>query len=235
MPLDWVIPVRYGDGNEELRMSLRCLEHNYPDHGDVWIVGYKPNWLINVHYIPGNVYRGQYGHQNCNVYGNVLAAAEHPDVPDEFIVTNDDIMLTEPIKEIPIAYYGYLKDQIAPYKSKPKTWWHRSLILTYEILTMAGYSNPLSYELHVPLPVHKQPMAETLRKYADVNHSGIPAQWRTLYGVVNDIGGVQRPDCKARTRGVPIKYPYHSTVDSSYRFYLKYFKHQYPQPSRYEK
>lgn len=235
MPLDWVFPVRCGDSNEELRMSLRCFEANHPDHGDIWIVGYKPNWLTNVHYIPGNVYRGQHGHQNCNVYGNVLAAAEHPDMPDRFVISNDDIMLTEPISEIPVFYIGYLKDQIAHCISKPRTWWQRSLILTYETLTKAGYDNPLSYELHIPIPVDKQPMAETLRKYADINFSGIPPQWRTLYGVVNDIGGVQRPDCKARVRGVQVRYPYFSTTDSSYRFYRNYFMEQYPQPSRYEK
>lgn len=213
-------------------MSLRTLEKNLPNHGDIWIVGHKPNWLTNVHHIPGN---GHPGHWNRNVYRNVLAACEHPDVPDDFIITNDDVMVTQPVTEIPIHYHSMLANQIAPIKAKPTTWWHRSLIFTYNTLRAAGYENPISYELHIPLPVNKHNMAEALRKYADtVDHNNIPVQWRTIYGNLNHIGGTQAKDCKARSRG-PVTYPYLSTTDATWRYFTGYFKSRYPKPSRYEK
>lgn len=226
---DIVCPVRPGDLNDELRFSLRTLEANFPQHGDIWIVGYLPNWLTNVHHIPGNGYRG-----NRNVYRNILAAAEHPDTPDEFYVWNDDFLLTAPIADIPVYYHSKLADQIAPIKKRPGTWWHRSLIFTHKVLQRAGYEDPLSYELHLPLPVHKQGMADALRRFLDEDENGIPPQWRTLYGVVNDIGGTQHSDTKARGRS-PVLEPFLSTTDSTFRYFRNYFQMHYPQPSRYEK
>lgn len=224
-----VCPVRPGDNNDELKFALRTIEANYPQHGDIWIVGYLPNWLINVHHIPGNGYRG-----NRNVYRNILTAAEHPDTPDEFIVWNDDFLVTAPITEIPVYYHSRLADQIRPVQNRPRTWWHRSLIFTHKILQRAGYENPLSYELHLPLPVHKAGMAEALRKFLDAEDNGIPPQWRTLYGVVNNIGGTQHADTKARGRA-PLNTPFHSTTDSTWRYFRAHFAKTYPTPSRYEK
>ena len=228
MPIDIVIPVRPGDLNPELQYMLRTLEVNYPQHGNIWVVGYQPRWLTNVNFIPGNGFRG-----NRNVYMNVLAAAEHPDVPDEFIVTNDDIMITTPLECIDVHHHGSLTAQCAGVRRNPKTWWHRSLLLTLDTLRKAGYPDPISYEVHTPLPVAKAGMAEVLRRFVDVAPD-TPPQWRTLYGVVNDIGGTQLADPKARKRG-PIKTPYHSTEDSSFRYFRGYFHNHYPTPSRYEK
>lgn len=228
MPLDMVIPVRAGDFNPELRYSLRTLQANYPEHGEIWIVGYQPRWLVNVNFIPGNGYHG-----NRNVYTNVLAAAQHPDTPDDFIITNDDIFFTQPVAEIPVHHHGLLTKQVAPIRRKPRNWWHRSLLLTLDTLQNAGYSDPISYELHCPLPVRKAAMAAVLARFAHINPQA-PPQWRTLYGVVNGIGGTQHPDPKARHRG-PIKTPWHSTEDTSWRYYQGYFQQHYPTPSRYEK
>lgn len=229
---DIVYPVRNGDNNEELRYSLRCIETNYPDHGDVWIVGHKPNWLTNIRHIPGNGYRGHY---NWNVYRNILAAAEHPDTPHQFVVFNDDFMVTQPVDHIPVYYHGSLVEQVAPIRRNPKTWWHKSLLLTLKTLQDAGYPDPLSYELHVPFPVtNKAAMAEVLRRFINTGTS-YPAQWRTLYGVIHNIGGTQHADVKARTRSGPINAPFHSTTDSTFKFFRHYFESHYPNPSRYEK
>lgn len=230
MPLDIVCPLKAAFNDcEELRFALRTLEENYPGHGDIWIVGYKPNWLVNVNFIPGNGYRG-----NNNVYRNMLATAEHPDIPDDFLAWNDDFLITAPIADIPVYYHSRLTDQIAPIKTRPGTWWHRSLILTHKVLQRVGYQDPLSYELHLPLPVQKAGMANALRQFVDVNENGIPPQWRTLYGNINDIGGTQHLDPKARGRS-PLHEPFFSTTDSTWRIYRKHFQAHYPKPSKYEK
>lgn len=233
MRLPVVYPVRPGDANEELRFSLRTLQANYPDHGPVWIVGYKPNWVTNVEFIPGNSYGAP--HWNHNVYRNILAAAEHPDIPDEFLVMNDDFFITQPVADIPIQYWGSLVKQCSGIRNKPTTWWHRSLLFTLDTLQHDGYPNPISYEIHCPLPVNKANMAGALRRFVGVHQNGIPVQWRTVYGVLNTIGGTQAKDCKARHRGGPILKPFHSTADASFRFYRPHFQQHYPKPSRYEK
>lgn len=226
---DAIIPVRPGDNNEELRFTLRCLEANLP-HNEVWIVGYQPTWVTNVQFIPGNGHQG-----NNNVYRNILAACEHPDVPDEFIVFNDDFLVTEPVTQVPVWHHGSLSAQVAGVRRNPKTWWHKSLLLTLDTLRHAGYRDPISYEIHCPLPVRKAGMAAALREFINIHKHNIPVQWRTVYGVLNDIGGVQHTDCKARHRGGEILTPFHSTADSSWRWYRRYFETHYPQPSRYEK
>lgn len=232
MSLATVIPVRAGDNNDELKYTLRCLDKNFPAHGTVWIVGYKPGWLKNVEYIPGN---NQGGHWNTNVYRNILAAAEHPDIPDEWLILNDDFFITQAVERIPVHYWGPLTKQCSGIRRQPKTWWHHSLLLTLEVLQDAGYTDPISYEVHCPLPVNKQGMADVLRKFADIERNGIPVQWRTVYGVVNQVGGTQIRDCKARHGGGPILTPFHSTSDASFRHYRRYFATRYPTPSRYEK
>lgn len=224
-----VIPVRPGDFNPELQFALRCLEANYPQHGDIWVVGHQPRWLINVNHIPGNGYQG-----NRNVYMNMLTAAEHPDVPEEFIAFNDDFFVTQPLDEIPVWYHGPLTRQCAPIRHRPKNWWHRSLLLTLNTLQAAGYEDPLSYEIHCPLPVNKAGMAAALRKFVNVNPQA-PPQWRTLYGVVNQIGGTEHADTKTRGQDRTIRKPFHSTTDSTFRKFRGYYENHYPNPSRYEK
>lgn len=230
--MDIVYPVRPGDNNDELRYSLRTLEQNYPQHGAVWIVGYKPNWVTNVKFIPGNGHTGPKHHWNWNVYRNILSAAEHPDMPAEFVIFNDDFFITQPVADIPVYYHGSLIKQCSGIRKNPKTWWHHSLLHTLDVLQADGYPNPISYEIHCPLPVNKYNMAGALRRFVDVGY--YPPQWRTVYGNLNHIGGTQRPDCKARHQGGPVLKPFHSTADASFRFYRRFFQQRFSKPSKYE-
>ena len=51
--IDVVIPLGLGSRWEdnELRFCLRALQCNFLDLGKVWIVGEKPEWCVNVHYL----------------------------------------------------------------------------------------------------------------------------------------------------------------------------------------
>lgn len=223
-----LIPVRPGDDNEELRFSLRSIEANLP-HDRVWIVGYQPNWVTNVEYIPGNTQP----HTKANIYHNLLAACEHPDVPDDLVVFNDDFMVTEPVTPV-IHYRSSLQEHIdLPKVQRAKGWWWQSLTTTQTCLQALGFTDPLSYELHIPLLINKQAMADTLRRFQHVQPQN-PPQWRTIYGVVNGIGGTPHPDPKAYRAG-PVHTPYHSTTDRSFQHFAQHFEQLFPTPSRYEK
>lgn len=230
--IDILYPVRDGHTNEELRYSLRTLQTHYPHHGHVWIVGYQPAWVTNTHFIPGNTSK----YRHAQLYNNLRIFAQHPDTPDDFIIFNDDFFLTQPISEIPVLHRELLIDQLAlpRIKANPNGWWCRSLTTTLLCLQVAGYANPLSYELHVPFPANKTRLAETLEKFADTTPDN-PPQWRTLYGNMHHIGGQPGTDCK-RTLAGDVSEPFHSTDDTSWRrYYQSWFRRHYPNPSRYEK
>ena len=223
MPLDVVYIVRPGDRNEELRFSLRSLA-NLP-HGDVWMVGHKPDWVRNVRHISGNP------SLNCkekNVYSNVLAACEHDGVPDRFVLFNDDFYVTEPIDEVPATYRCTLREHCA-HRPQATTSWQISLRRTLAVLEADGHEDPLSYDLHVPMPVVKDDMRRTLRKFKHVCPNN-PPQWRTLYGVDNNVPAVKWGDPKYLEG--EIRKPFHSTTDSTWRKFG--LEKLFPDPSPYE-
>ncbi len=228
---DIVYPVRPGDINEELRFSLRSLAANYPEHGKVWVVGHVPPWLTGVGHIPGNAS----ANPRENVYNNILAACRHPEVSDRFIVMNDDFFLTEPMATIPVAYRGTLADHLhlPRLRVNPQSWWRQSLLTTQVCLQAVGYPEPLSYELHVPFPVVKHRMRDTLAHFAHITPAN-PPQWRTLYGNLHVDDPVQMPDSKV-FRNAPIRTPFHSTTDLSWRHFKAAFTAMFPEPSPYER
>lgn len=228
--MDVVYPVRPGDVNEELRFSLRSLHTNFPAVRQVWIVGHKPKWVHNVGHIEGNT--GPNGH--ANVYRNVLAAMQHPDVADDVVVFNDDFHVTAPVTEPPIWYRSTLTEHIGlpRLRSAGNTWWKQSLATTLVCLQAVGIPDPLSYELHVPLPAKKGLMAETLERFSAVTPDN-PPQWRTLYGNLHTIGGVASADAKVSRPGALPK-PFLSTSDAVWRQFARTLSSMFPDPSPWE-
>lgn len=233
VPPDILYPVRDGEANEELRYSLRSLAMNFPQHGRVWFVGYKPAWVQNVEYVRcGNSAQWP----RANLWHNLALACNHPDMPDEFIIMNDDIYFIGPHPDpIPILYRGPLSAQVTSVHRKAGTrgWWQESLQATMTALNDVGIRDPISYELHVPLPIVKAAMADTLARFADVTPQN-PPQWRTLYGNTYQIGGVRGEDGKMLRPG-PLARPYMSTEDLAFRHFRRRFQqYVFPDPSPYE-
>lgn len=227
--LDVVIPVRPGDTNPELQFTLRALERNFP-HRNVWIVGYKPEWVTGVQYLPGNDAQ----HKRGNLWHNLLSACKHPDISDECVLFNDDMVATAPVAHMPILYRGSLADHIAMRRvQRGEPWWRESLKTTQIILQALGHPDPISYELHVPFRVNKHAMAKILERFKRITPEN-PPQWRTLYGVLNNIGGRRSEDCKSYRPG-ELKTPWHSTDDRSFRHFRTQLEQMFPDPSRYER
>lgn len=225
--MDIVCPCRPGDVNEELRLAIRSWQTNLT-FDRIWIVGHKPSWLTNVEFIPGN--RCTSGH--ANVYDNIRLASEHPDISDHFLAMNDDFFVTAPVIDIKTFYRCTLDEHLNIPRVKRGGWWKDSLETTRVCLQAHGIAEPLSYELHVPLPVDKAAMAQTLEQFQYVTPDN-PPQWRTLYGAMNHIGGKQRADVKAYHGGT-IGQPHHSTTPRSFPAYADELAEMFPEPSRYE-
>lgn len=224
--MDIVCPVRPGDQNESLRLAIRSWQANLT-FDRIWIVGYKPNWLTGVEHIPGNPTNN--GHHN--VYANMLIASQHEDVSSTYLAVNDDFFVTAPT--VPEVFHRCTLDEhLNIPRVKRGGWWKDSLETTRVCLQAHGIAEPLSYELHVPLPVDKAAMAQTLEQFQHVTPDN-PPQWRTLYGAMNHIGGKQRTDVKAYHGGT-IGQPYHSTTPRSFPTYADALQGMFPEPSRHE-
>ena len=224
---DIVYPLRRGHYNDELRYSLRSLE-NLP-HGKVILSGFIPRWATNVIAID----RDPQGSNWFRSRDNVLAALEH--ASDPFYLFNDDFYVMVPMDEVPVLHAGPLAEVVERYRRTRHTgaYW-RGMVATHLLLQEWGYSEPLGYELHLPLLMHHGPLLEALDK-----GSGIEAlALRTLYGNLASIGGTQAEDCKVLARAGVLDYdqwPFLSSNDDlPYSPLGKVLREHFSIGSRYE-
>ena len=193
--MDVVYIVGVQNSHEELRYSLRSLANL--EHGRVWIAGHLPAWVRNV----GHIATLQTGTVWQNSTNNLLAACSHPEVSDRFIFMNDDYFILQPT-EIGVFHRGPIIDRYPrcgqTVKGQRK---YDGMEGTYNLCREAGVETPLDYELHVPLPVVKQGMAEAVShaRRADLNVDRL--RKRSLYGNLNAIGGNRIKDVTSRDRG----------------------------------
>lgn len=233
---DVVIPVRPGDRNEELRYALRSIDAFLP-HGRVWLAGHAPRWTRNIEHVPTR----QSGPKHENSLKNLLTACQHPDVSENFILWNDDFFLLEtPFAGVPLLHRGPAWEHLASYGGASSQYL-RNMKATIEILALAGLDNPLSYELHVPMPVTK---AGILSSIETASAKGMPLckapQIRTLYGnLIAGGDGAQADDVKifeAAQVWTPGPLPYLSTMDHLWARHpaAKAVRALLPNPCQYE-
>lgn len=159
--LDLVYIVKEDEHNEDLRYSLRSIAKYYPE-SKVWIVGYKPSWVMNVNYLP-LIQNGEDKWQNS--INNIIAACNCPNISDDFILMNDDFFMIKPIAPIEMVSnmnLGLLTNSIVKYKDK-KTSWHEAFRQVKELLEKLGVDGPYyDYETHLPLEINKQKFLEVI-------------------------------------------------------------------------
>jgi hypothetical protein len=226
---DVVYPVRRGDYNDELRYSLRSLV-NVP-HGNVILSGYVPSWATDVVEVP----REQDRHWShwANVRANLAAAL--PFASDPFYLFNDDFYVMQSIEQIPITHMGPFGEMIERYRRTRHTgaYW-KGMVATNLVLQEWGYSNPLSFELHMPLLMHHAPLLEALDKGQGIEALAL----RTAYGNIAQLEGEQKQDCKVMARAGVLHWdawPFLSSNDDlPYSPVGKHLARTFPEQSRYE-
>ncbi|MBA9005945.1 hypothetical protein [Thermomonospora cellulosilytica] len=225
--MDWVIPVRVGEPAEELRFALRSIAAHAP-HDRIWLVGYRPSWAVGVEHIPTR----QTGTKYQNSTLAVRVACEHPDISDPFILSNDDIYVMRPIDRVPVLHRGPVRDVEVYYARRSSGAYLRGMRETRDLLASLGCPDPLSYELHVPMPVDKAGMLAALEvgKGLDVVHK------RTLYGNLAGLGGWRAPDVKViHAGGFPTSGTFLSTMPTSWRGAAgRFVRGRFTRPSPYE-
>lgn len=228
--MDVVYVLRTGDGNEELRHSLRSLA-NLTRRGRVWAAGYRPRWAT-MDEIPVQQHRTTFE----NSTANLAAACASPDVSDRFVYMNDDIFVLHRLQKIPPLHRGTVRQFVAECRriyGRPGRY-IMGLEATAELLRRRGVRDPICYEGHVPLVVDKRLMAEALRVGRDLR----VLHYRTLYGNMARLGGEEIGDWKIRdTHSVPDpSWLFTSTVDSVFARGAvgQWLRERFPNPGAYE-
>jgi hypothetical protein len=194
--MDAVYVCRDGE-NPELRYSLRTLAN--VEHDRVWIFGGAPVWVDFTEVTFRK--RMQGGSPYSSTRGHIGAACNTPEVSDPFLLWNDDFFAIQPIGEVPVYHRGPLEPMLEKYAAM-KTPWGKGLRETAAAMEKRGLlADALSYDVHLPLVVHKTEMREALRLAKTIHTDAI--HLRTLYGALADLGGVEHHDPKMLRRSDP--------------------------------
>ena len=227
---DIVYVCRPGDDNEELRYSLRSLS-NLP-HGKVWIAGYCPVWVSQeVERIPVPAM----AHKQDHALAGLIAAMDHPEVSDPFVMFNDDFYVMHPMEKIPVLHEGPLEEVIAAHKEGHS--YRIAMEKTAEAIKELGLiHSPYGYELHTPMTFEKLGLSLVLSLGQKIKGF----QYRTAYGNHLEIGGTQCSDVKVyrQSKGNDYKnWSLLSTSDRTFKYHPvgRYIRDSFKEPSIYER
>lgn len=107
---------------------------------------------------------------------------------------NDDFFILKPINPYNMYHGGKLSSKIDKYDNlMPSASYVQMLKNTFYQLTKLGVSDPLDYELHIPMMMNKKKLFRSLRQ-------GV--LWRSMYGNLNKVGGEMMDDVKVYISGV---------------------------------
>lgn len=229
---DLVYVVRPGDDNEELRFSLRSVAANLK-HRKVWVVGHCPQWVTNVETIELDPLPDKYD----NIVQSLRAACECDEITDTFIGMNDDYFVMKPVDQA-LVYHGTTLRELEQWFLERGKAHHSPYLVgirnTLRLLEQWGHDNPLSYELHAPLPMNRQRLREVLERAADISPF-LPWQAYPAYGADKGVRGY---DSKNEPELVEAHgLPYLSSYDRSFarEDIGRRVRAAFPKPCKYEK
>ncbi len=228
--MDFVYICRDGE-NEELRYSIRSVLLSFPE-AKVWVVGGRPKWYSGNH-----IFLEQNDNKYANAVNNLKAVCNTPEISDMFILMNDDFFIIKKIETVEQFYNGFLSEKIDKFtKITGSSMYIRKLITTNNKLNKLGFTNPLDYELHIPMPMHKAGLLDILNQHPD-------CLWRSMSGNLFNVGGSQMEDVKvyknkrhaARSAQITKNSIYLSTEDTGLTMMVdNIFKELLTNPSPYE-
>lgn len=210
--MNFVYICRDGE-NEELRYSIRSVVNNC-NIDSLWVVGGRPDWYIG-NYIEVTQKYSKYK----NAFNNFKTICNTSDIPDEFVLMNDDFFITSPVNTITSYYNGTLEEKINAYETiLGRSSYINRLKATQDKLIQMGFDNPLNYEIHVPMLMSKKLFNNVL----GMNHNLL---YRSIYGNKFSNSPVEMVDVKVygSDNFKPLsydhkymKYPFLSTESGSF-------------------
>lgn len=227
--MDVVYINRPGDDNEELRYSLRSLA-NIP-HERVFLFGDAPVWIRNAEVVK----LPRATDKQVSALNNLIAACQHPEVSDPFLLMNDDFYIMVPMDRVPILNMGPLPRVISEHRATSA--YTKAMQATYDrLLTLVDSPMGLvSYELHIPMEIEKTGMLMALSLGQGIHglHN------RTMYGNLEGLISTEAKDMKVYrgdTRKTYPEWPLLSTSDRTFKYHPagRYVRESFPNPCSYE-
>jgi hypothetical protein len=128
--MDVVYPLGFESlsDDDELRFSLRSLERNMRDLGNVYIYGQLPDWIKNVVHVP---MPDDNADPRVNVRRKILSAANNPAISTDFLLMADDIFALRSFSGEELPFYATSKG-------------------------VGSIMNPLRYTLHLPIRYNRE-------------------------------------------------------------------------------
>ena len=154
MVYDAVYPLGVGSkwDKNELRYSLRSLEANFAELGNVYVVGYRPEWLAGAIHIPCDdpLPRNKDG----NIIRKILRACRTPELSEEFLQVSDDQILLRPLSFAELRPYN-----VIDLAGVAQSWfsggaWAKRMERTCQWLRARGRTT-YHYDSHIPQPMSK--------------------------------------------------------------------------------
>lgn len=163
--VDVVIPLGRGSrwDDNELRFCLRAWQRNFPDLGNVWIVGEKPDWCVGVCHIRIPDFFAS--NKDANLITKVMTACYQQDISPDFIRSSDDEILLRPMRFD--AMRPYYHGEIGRPRGNR---WHRRLERTGRWLRRQGLT-AYNYDCHLPVPMQRD---RFLKVFARASYKKLP-------------------------------------------------------------
>lgn len=164
---DLIIPLGKGSSwnNNELRYALRSYAKNFPDLGEVFIVG-DAQWIKKkLPWLKAKVVDCSdpfNANKDANMIRKVIKVIETEELTDEFIRSTDDQFVLKKVDSFPPLYTWNMKDKDPGWWGRGSRWKNR-LKRTYRILDVHGKTT-WNYDGHFPM-TYKKDFKKVMESY----------------------------------------------------------------------
>lgn len=225
---DIVYILKHDVGADELRYSLRSVCENFP-FNRIWFYCGCPEGIHPDRHIAMN----QIGISPWQKVAYTLdKVCKNNEITEDFWLFNDDFFVMHPVEDLPPIYDKTLYRRIEQIKERNggDSLYSRELEKVRQMLMDEGY-HTFNYAVHMPMLINRKKALTVLHRY-----SSMP-MFRSLYGNVMDVGGINRPDCKIfLTEEEPTDTVFLSTTETSFKKGKvgAYIRERFPNRCRYE-
>ena len=182
--IDLVIPLSNGSHwqDNEIRYCLRSFDKHFFNLRNVYIVGYKPEFLKNVIHI--SVDDSFLQNKDANLINKILIACKREELSEVFIRCSDDQLLLQAVTlEDFQPKYLYNLTECDFIKLNR---WKKRMKATFEYLEQNNYTT-FNYDSHVPISVIKKEFVKIMKSIKIEDGIGKGYCINTLYCNVLDI------------------------------------------------
>lgn len=171
--LDILYPLGRGSifNDDELRFSLRSLQHYCSNYGKIYITGHHlPKWIRNVNHIHSNYIIYNY---HCKIAYAIYEACKY--LSNEFILMNDDFFFN---KKIDLLNFENKKRN---YNLKQHLKIKRNTFYALQIKETSKYFTD-HYDLHYPMVINRDNFIKVFQKWEAKIMNTPCLLYRSVYG-----------------------------------------------------